>query len=155
MKTLFKNIAREQYSQIVNDAVKMLRVRQPNEGWVKTVRMALGMSGAQLSKRLGGARGLTSYIERSELDGKITLHKMKAAAEALGCQFVYAIVPNTSVEDLIEKQGQLKAKELVMQASTQMMLENQSLEKQQLEKEVLRLKEQLTKELKRDFWEPS
>ncbi|MDH5570912.1 MAG: mobile mystery protein A [Gammaproteobacteria bacterium] len=152
MKKLFKQIAREQYSRIVDSAVGMLDIRQPKEGWIKTVRMALGMSGPQLAKRLGSSRSITSYLERSELDGGVTLRKMQNVAEAMGCRFVYAIVPETSIDDLIEKQALKKAEKLASEASTHMMLEDQALDDGTLEKEKERLKNQIINELNKDLW---
>lgn len=153
MKKVFKQIAREQYIQLIDSAVNILKIRQPKEGWIKTVRMALGMSGAQLGTRLGNNRTITSYLERSELDGRITLHKMQDVAEALNCKFVYAIVPNTSIENIIDKQATKKAEEITSTVSTHMMLEDQALDKETLQKETDRLKAQIINEMKRDFWE--
>ena len=152
MNRLLKNVAREQYANIVDAALLLNNIRQPREGWIRTVRMALGMSGAQLSRRLGNTRTIASYLERSELDGKITLKKMQETAQALGCHFIYAIVPQTSISEIIEKQAELKAKEIVLRTSTHMMLEDQALNKKQLEEEIVRLKEQIINEMNRDFW---
>lgn len=153
MKKLFTQIAREQYRQVIDSAVNILSIRQPKEGWIKTVRMALGMSGAQLGKRLGNNRSITAYLERSELEGRITLHKMQDVAEALGCRFVYAIVPDSSIDEVIEKQAHKKAQEIVANASVHMMLEDQALNNDLLQTETERLKQQLIAEMKRDFWE--
>ncbi len=60
MKRLLKNVAREQYANIVNAAWVLNNIRQPREGWIKAVRMALGMSGAQLSRRLGNTRTIAA-----------------------------------------------------------------------------------------------
>ncbi len=152
MSKVFKDIAREQYTNIVNAAAPIRVIRQPKEGWIKAVRMALGMSGAQLSRRLGNTRTIASYLERSELDGKITLRKMQDTAEALGCRFIYAIVPEASIAEIIEKQAALKAQEIVSRTSTHMMLEAQQLDQKQLQNEVVRLKAQMINELNRDFW---
>ncbi len=77
---------------------------------------------------------------------------MQETAQALGCHFIYAIVPQTSINEIIEKQAELKAREVVLRTSTHMMLEDQALNKKQLEEEVVRLKEQIISELNRDFW---
>lgn len=152
MSKLFKQIAREQYRHIVNSAVNSLNIRQPKEGWIKTVRIALGMSGAQLGKRLGNNRSITSYLERSEREGGITIRKMQDVAEAMGCRFVYGIVPETSIEDIIEKQARKQAEKIASQASTHMMLEDQALNKEQLQKEIERLKIQIINDMNRNLW---
>jgi len=153
MNKLFKQIAREQYSQIVNSAIAVLNIRQPKEGWIKTVRMALGMSGTQLANRLRNTRTITPYLERSELEGGITIRKMQQVAEAMDCKFVYAIVPEESVESLVNQQAFKKAQALTSQASVHMMLEDQALTEEQLAIETQRLKGQMLKNMDRTFWD--
>ncbi len=157
MKVKYKKIAREQYSKLISQAASFTSVSQPKEGWIKAVRSALTMSGAALSKRLGGHRTTVSYLERSELDGSITLKKMKQAAEAMHCRFVYAIVPvggpDKSIEKIIDRQAEAIARRVVEQSSVHMMLEAQQLSKAENEKEIERLKKQITDDMPRNFWE--
>lgn len=157
MNTKYKQIAREQYSKLINQAAGFAGISQPKEGWIRAVRSALAMSGAALSKRLGGHRTTASYLERSELDGSITLKKMQQAAEAMHCRFVYAIVPagglDDSIESIIDRQAEAIARAIVEDTSVQMMLESQQLGKAESEKEVERLKKQIIADMPRDFWE--
>ena len=157
MKTKYKQIAREQYSNLINQAADFTNIPQPKKGWIKTVRSALAMSGATLSKLLGGHRTTVSYLERSELDGGITLKKMQEVAEAMHCRFVYAIVPaggkNDSIEMIINRQAETIARGIVEDTSVQMMLEAQQLGKAENEKEIERLKKQISDDMPRDFWE--
>jgi len=64
-----------------------------------------------------------AYLERSELDGGITLKKMKEVAEAMHCRFVYAIVPaggkDESIEMIIEQEAETIARGIVEHASVQ------------------------------------
>lgn len=152
----YKQIAQEQCSKLVNQAALIVNISQPNEGWIKTVRSALAMSGAALSKRLGGHRSTASYLERSELDGSISLKKMQQTAEAMNCRFVYAIVPTggaeDSIESIIERRAKAIARVTVEETSVHMMLEAQQLSKAVREKEVERLKKQLINDMPRNFW---
>ena len=50
-----KQAVREQYQAIV-DFASGSNTDIPAEGWIRTVRKALGMSGAQLAKRMGVTR---------------------------------------------------------------------------------------------------
>jgi len=153
MVDLYKQITREQYSRLIGKAAVLLsQLLPPKEGWIRTVRKAMGMSGSDLSKRLNNSRTGAAYLERAELDGRITVNKLKEAAEALNCRLVYGFVPNISIEDSISQQAELKARTLSDYADTQMMLEAQSLTKQELEKEILRLKEKFIREMPRDLW---
>ncbi len=57
------------YRDRVNQAVDRcdgFSVR-PQEGWVRTVRTALGMSGPQLARRLGVTKARISKVERDAL----------------------------------------------------------------------------------------
>jgi len=157
MNSKYKQIAREQYSNLINQAAGFTNTPRPKEGWIKTVRSALVMSGAALSKRLGGHRTTVSYLERSELDGGITLKKMQEVAEAMHCRFVYAIVPaggkSESIEMIIEQQAETIARRIVENTSVHMMLEAQQLSKDENEKEIQRLKKQIVEDIPRNFWE--
>jgi predicted DNA-binding mobile mystery protein A len=123
-----------------------------SEGWLKTVRKALGMSGAQLAKRLGVTKGRISQAESGELSGGVTLRTMHAMAQAMDCRFVYAIVPEKDIESIISEQAVIKAKARVKAASTHMALESQSLDKQALDSEIERIASEILSKMPSDFW---
>jgi len=155
MNAKYKQISREQNSRLVDQAAASPRPAQPKQGWIKTVRVALAMSGAALSKRLGGHRSTVAYLERSELDGSVTLKKMRQVAEAMNCRFVYAIVPpeENTVENLLSARAEKVARRFIEQTTVQMMLESQQLSAEAKEKEVQRLQAELLRQLPRDFWD--
>jgi len=149
-----KQAARQQYQAIVDLArSKAEDVRVPAEGWIRTVRKALGMSGAQLAKRMGHTRARVAQAEKAELDGGVTLKSMQAAAEAMGCRFVYAIVPPASVENVIMEQARKKALATIGVASKHMALENQTVQDSRTQQEIARLANELIYEMPSDFWE--
>lgn len=74
------------------------RYRPPSRGWIKAIREALGMSTAQLAKRLGVRQPSIVDLERSEEKGSIELATLRRVAEALDCNLVYALVPNQPLE---------------------------------------------------------
>lgn len=144
----------KQYRGIVDRAASQLSgVQKPPEGWVVTVRKALGISGAQLARRLGVSRASVSQTEKNELSGSVTLKHMQGTAEALGCRFVYAIVPVDSIEDVIRDQAEQKATKLVRRASGHMALESQSLPPEKNKEEIARLRDELIRDMPSDFWE--
>jgi predicted DNA-binding mobile mystery protein A len=159
MNSKYKKIAQEQNSNLINQVAGQWSASPPRDGWIKTVRSALAMSGTALSKRLGGHRTTAAYLERSEQDGSITLKKMQQVAGAMQCRFVYALVPDSNdnnsatIESIIEAQAERKARSIIKLADTQMARERQQLSAAQTEREVQRLKQQLLMELPRDFWE--
>lgn len=147
-------IVLKQYRDKVNQAViRFDGYSMPrSEGWLKTVRKALGMSGAQLAKRLGVTKGRVSQAESGELSGGVTLRSMQSMAEAMDCRFVYAIVPRKDIESMINDQAVIKAKARVKAASTHMALEAQSLDKHALDSEIERIASEIMSKMPSDFW---
>lgn len=140
-----KALIARQYRELINEARKKLEdLNMPSEGWLRTMRKALGMSGAQLARRAGVSRALVSKIEISENSGSVTLKSMQQMAAAMNCRFVYAVIPERDVEGIIDARAREKARELVKQASIQMALEDQALTNDRLTAEI----ERLTKELR-------
>ena len=66
----------------------------PPDGWIRTIRNTLMMTGKQLAGKLGVSKGRVYKVEQDELAGGVTLRTMKSVAEALDCRFVYAMLPN-------------------------------------------------------------
>ncbi|HEY8007536.1 MAG TPA: mobile mystery protein A [Methylocella sp.] len=147
-----KTVVQQQYQRLVDGAASFANLRTPPEGWLRTVRKALGMSGAQLAKRMGVTRARVAQGEHAELSGGATLKSMQAAAEAMGCRFVYAIVPEKRIEAVIRAQARKKAMALVGTASTHMALESQNLPKDKIAQEIERLTREIAREMPSDFW---
>ena len=74
------------------------RYSPPARGWIKAVREALGMTTAQLAKRLRMKQPSIVAIEQSEARGTIELATLRRVAEAFDCTVVYALVPNKPLE---------------------------------------------------------
>lgn len=128
-------------------------LRPPSEGWIAAMRGALGMSGAQLGKRLGLSRGRISQAENAENDGGVTLRTMSDMAEAMGARFVYAILPEgVSVDDIIKDRAREKAAKLVGRVSTHMALEKQALDEKKNNEEIERIAAELATKPPSDFW---
>jgi len=141
-----------QYQQIVDSAAQQMAITQPPEGWLRTVRRALGMSGAQLARKMGLTRSQISQSEKNELSGAISLKTLQAMAEAMNCRVVYALVPNGTTEQLVAEQAQKKAAQLVRQAHIHMALESQALNPEQLRIEEQRIKYELIRVMPNDLW---
>ena len=149
-----KIIAQLQYRNIVDRAAAIVAgLKTPPEGWLRTVRNALGMSGAEVGKRLGVTRARVTQAEHAELTGGVTLKSMQTAAVAMGCRFVYAIIPSSGrIDDIITAQARKKAAAIVGTASQHMALENQKLPDARIAEEVERLTREIAKEMPSDFW---
>lgn len=154
-----EKIVAKQYRDKVNQAVSQFGSLAmlpnhglPQEGWLRTVRTALGMSGTQLAKKLGVTKARISKAEQDEPHGSVTLKTMQTMAEAMDCKFVYAIVPKQNVENVIKERAIEKARARVRTASTHMALEAQSLSKEQLEYEIERIAAQIVDKMPSDLW---
>src|SRR5205814_3836994 len=73
----------------------------PVRGWIKAVRESLGMTTAQLAKRLKVKQPTVVKMEQSEAKGTIELATLRRVAEALDCTLVYAFVPNKPLETMV------------------------------------------------------
>lgn len=124
----------------------------PKEGWIRTVRKALGMSGAQLGRLMGISRAQVGQTERGEVSGSVTIKTMQKAAAALGCRFVYAVVPEGSIETVIEERAHQKAMAIVEKANKHMALEAQTLSDSKIRFEIDRLQQGFLKDLPSDLW---
>lgn len=149
-----KTIVRQQYRDIVDSAAaKVAGLKTPPEGWLRTARNALGMSGADVANKIGVTRARITKVEHAELTGGVTLKSMQVTAEAMGCRFVYAIIPPSGhVEDIINAQARKKAMAIVGAASKHMALENQKLPDDKIAQEVERLTREIALEMPPNFW---
>ncbi len=64
-------------------------------GWLKLVREALLTSTNQAAKACGVSKTTYIRLEQSEAAGTINMASLERAAEALGCELVYALRPKT------------------------------------------------------------
>ena len=147
-----KQVVRQHYQAVV-DLAQDVTIQVPSEGWIRTVRKALGMSGAQLARRMGVTRARIAQAEQAELEGGITLKSMQATAEAMGCRFVYAFVPPDTVENVILAQARKRAEAIVETAGKHMALEDQAVTGSRTRQEVIRLMNELIHDMPPDFWQ--
>jgi predicted DNA-binding mobile mystery protein A len=125
----------------------------PSMGWVKAIREALGLSAAQLASRLGVVQSRLSTIEKAELTGATTIKTLRETAEAMGCTFVYAIVPTKPLDDLLRDQAMRKADQELSRLHHTMRLENQALTQEDLITERERLVAELLSGNLRRVWD--
>lgn len=150
-----KDTARRQHARLLDSAAQQLAgLAPPREGWISTMRKALGMSAPELARRMGVTKPAIYQAERKEREGGVTIQHMEKLAEALGGRFVYAIVPEHGrVEDVLKAQARKKARAVVNRAGTHMALEKQALSKDQLEDEIELLARELLRNPPSDFWD--
>lgn len=127
-------------------------VAVPPRGWLKGIREALGLSTRQLATRMGAAYSRISAMEKAEVTGAITIKSMREAAEAMDCTFVYAIVPTTSLDDIVRRQATHKAESSLGQLHHTMRLENQAMVGDDLSNERQRIIADLLAGPSRHLW---
>ncbi len=127
--------------------------RKPPRGWILAIREALGMSLAQLGRRLGTDAAGAKRLQDREATGTISLASLRRVAEAMDCELVYALVPRTSLEDVIHRQAGAVAHEGVRRVAQTMSLEAQGVHADELREQERQLADQLVSERPRKLWE--
>ena len=125
-----RNDFRQLRSKQLDRALAPLRsakVARPPKGWIRAIREALGLSSAELAERMKANRSLIVQQEKAEADDRITLKSLRAFANALDCDLVYAFVPRAGdLEQLVEARARAAAKTNVLGVEHSMALENQA-----------------------------
>jgi predicted DNA-binding mobile mystery protein A len=111
----------------VDGTLAAIRV-PPRSGWIKAVRVGLGMSQDSLARRLGISRAAVTQLEHAEREGAITLAKLSEVASALGCTLVYALVPDVPLEQTVHDQAARVVDHQLGYVNTTMALEGQAVE---------------------------
>ena len=150
---MLKQVIRDQYRSKIDQLVDIKQIRRPKEGWIRTLRKALGMSGPQLATRLAVSKSQASQMERMETEDRITLKQLRRVADVLDCDLVYALVPRQSIETAIRERARQKAEKLVGRTDIQMKLEAQQLSSDKLVVQVKMETDRLVSEMPRDLWE--
>jgi predicted DNA-binding mobile mystery protein A len=126
------------------------RYAAPVRGWIKAIREALGMSTAQLAKRLGIKQPSLVELEQSEAKSTIELATLRRVAEALDCTLVYALVPKKPLENTIRERARAFAHRRREPVEHSMLLEDQKVTAKNAE---ARLDEIVRETNPRLFWD--
>ena len=93
-------------------------------GWIKTIRMQLGMSQAVLSKRSGVPQATISHIERG--DTSIGLKVISQVLDAMSSQLIVLPLMTSSIDSMRREQAEKKADEHIEYLKGTMALEEQT-----------------------------
>ncbi len=73
---------------------------RPPEGWLRAMRLAVGIPAEQIAGQMGFTEKMVFQMERSEQKRNISLERLERMARAVGCDLVYGLVPwERSLED--------------------------------------------------------
>ena len=127
MKPEFKSLRIKQLERSLQPFITAPNSLRPQRGWLRAIRQATGVSIRELAARLRKAPSLVVKLEKSEAEYRITLGSLRDAADAMGCQLVYALVPKGgSFQGLSEERARTRASENVRAVEHSMALENQA-----------------------------
>ena len=118
--------ARERLDQRMALLPPASQLATPTKGWIRALRDALGMSAAQLGARMGIRSQSVDDMEKAEQKGSITLASLQRAATAMDCTLVYALVPKTSLEEMVRARARSIALAAIASVDQTMALEDQA-----------------------------
>lgn len=87
------------------------------------------MSLRQMASRLGTSAPGARKLEESEANGTISLKSLRRAAEALDCIIIYALVPKTSLTEMVDQRAREIALRALDRVSHSMALEDQEVDR--------------------------
>lgn len=140
-----KDLLRKNFSHKMHTTFKEFGSWHQKDNWIETVRSLLGMTLAQLGKRLRVSAVAARQVSEKEKYGEVTLKKMQEYARALECEFVYALVPRKDFDEIMEDRARILAKKVLAEASLHMEIEDQEVSPEMKKNQI----EQLTEKFKR------
>ena len=144
MRRKFKNLEKKQLLRKLDElSSRPSLYERPSEGWIRTLRKALGMTSSQLAKRLNIGQPRVSEIEKAEIQDQLTLKTLIAVAQALGCRFEYEFIPEKPISEFLKERAFQVASEKVNYISHHMALENQALTEEEKKDQIKQIAEEL------------
>lgn len=110
------------------------------------------MTAAQLAARLNVSPPRVFALEKNETRGALTLDTIQRAAQALDCTFIYALVPNASLESMVSERIRVKVAERLARVDHTMKLEAQGLSDAEISAERDRIVNEMLKGNLRGLW---
>lgn len=153
MATL-KTSTLKQIEKRLSDLPHKLSAPGFRDGWIKSIRLALGMSARQLAERIGVTQSQIVKLEKSEVNGGITLRSLDRIAEGLDCELVYYMKPKSgSLKRTIESRAQMKAAKLLNLVWVHMALESQGIDSETKNEALTEETNKIVRKMPRDLWD--
>jgi predicted DNA-binding mobile mystery protein A len=100
---------------------------RPRSGWLSAIREARGIPLRQIAATLAVSPQAVQKLQISEANESISLKRLRQAAEAMGCELVYALLPRSGkLTDAAQERAHERASERVLAAEHTMLLEDQA-----------------------------
>lgn len=126
---------------------------RPRSGWLRSIREALGMTHTQMARRMGIARQNAARVEKDELAGRATVLRLQKAADALGCDLQYVLVPRKPLEKMIAEQATRKAQRKLDRINASQALEASAVATKALDATIADLAQELALQRPADLWD--
>jgi len=144
----------EQLESKIKVYVPITKVAVPPTGWIKAVRLGLGMTLQQLANRISVSKQSVLEMEQREKDGSISLKLLRETARALDMELVYGFVPKDgSLDALIEHKARELAVKIVNRTSNTMKLEDQENSENRIKKAIDERTALLKNEMPKILWD--
>jgi len=144
----------EQLESKIKVFAPIAKVTPPPTGWIKAIRLALGMSLQQLANRISISRQSVQEMEQRERDGTISLKSLRETARALDMELVYGFVPkDRSLVALIDRKSRELAIKIVTRTSNTMKLEDQENSQKRIRKAIEERTTLLKHEMPKILWD--
>ena len=127
-------------------------LESPQDGWVRTLRQALGMTTSQLAARMGITRQAVLQMEAAERKQTVTWSSLRKAATAMDCEVVYAVVPKGSLTQVLLRRSRTLAEKHVQRIAHSMKLDAHVVGPAEQERQVEELAAHLAAERSRALW---
>jgi predicted DNA-binding mobile mystery protein A len=152
---MYKNMLQiEQLEYKMKVYASVANVTSPPTGWIKAVRLALGMSLQQLATRISITKQSIQELEQREKNGSISLKLLRDTAKALDMELVYGFVPKDgSLNALIDRKAKELATKIVTRTSHSMILEDQGISDKRIEKAIEERATKLKYEMPKILWD--
>ncbi len=126
-----------QLEKKMNKLAPLMSLEPPPTGWVKAIRLALGMSLRQLGNQLSISKQSVQEIEKRETEGTISIKSLREAAKAMDMELIYGFVSKDgSLEAMINRKAVELATKIVSRTSNTMKLEDQENSKERIKKAI-------------------
>ena len=150
-----KKVVREQLDKKLDSLKAFASSGVPKQGWIKTVREALGLSARQLGEKAGIDQSRISRLESAEKDGSLKLSSLQKIAKGLNMRFVYGFVSEDTLEEMVRAQAKKIALKKLKRLNNTMRLEKQGLSSEEQKKALEDMIEQILIDQPKDFWDES
>ena len=134
--------------------IAQIKDENPPNGWIYSIRMALGMSMRQLGKLAEITPQGVKDIETREKNGNITLASLDQIGKKLNMKLVYGFVPlDGSLQKMIDKRANDIATKIVARTANTMKLEDQAVSQAMLKKSIKAKAQEIKQKNLKTLWE--